>query len=128
VVPRTLWVSNDSATDIEYPHWASFAVSSNTSHAPSQICQYHLSTLISRPQNINIATFLDILCGGFAWECWPTLTETIATKSPQPIQPREQLFHNEDLYGSLGVRSETYSLGIDKEVTIYLDGISNSPV
>ena len=127
MVPRTLWVSNNSATDIEYPHWASFSANSNASHAPSQICQYHLSTPILRHQNINIATFLDILCGSFAWECWPTLTETIATKSPQPIQPREQLFHNKDLYGSLGVRSDTDSLGTDEEVTIYLDGISNSP-
>ncbi|PUU83788.1 hypothetical protein B9Z19DRAFT_962480 [Tuber borchii] len=104
VVARMLWVSNN--TDIEYPHWVSFAASSNASHAPSQIY---------------------ILGPGFAWECWPTLTETIATKSLQPIQPSEQLFHKKDLYGSLGVRSETDSLGTDEEVTILLDGISNSP-
>ena len=83
--------------------------------------------VISKSQNINIAQSLDILCNNFAWECWPTLTETFANKSHQQIQPSEQLFHSRNLYGLLGVRGTEDSYGVDSDVTISLEGISHSP-
>ena len=82
---------------------------------------------ISKSRNINITTSADILCGGFAWECWPTLTETIDSKSGQPIQPRERLFHATKLYRLLGVRTSGYNYSADPQVTITLDSLSNSP-
>lgn len=83
--------------------------------------------VILRSQNINITISLDILCNKFAWECLPTLTETFATESHQQIQLREQLFHFRNLYGMLGVRSTGDSYSVDPDVTISLDGLSNSP-
>ena len=134
VVARTLWVSNDSAAGgpnnslapIEYPQWVSFVGGLNASHLPSQTCKYNLSTLTSRPQNINIATSLDILCGRIAWECRPTLSETIASKPPQPTQPR--VFNSRSLYWMLGVHGGWYDYGMDTEVFIEPNSINNSPV
>ena len=84
--------------------------------------------VISRSQSINITMSLDIGCDSFAWECWPTLTETVATKSYSPIQPGKLLFNSRNLYGLLGVRGNTEKYyGIDTNATIYLDGVGNSP-
>ena len=127
VVARTLWVSNDSAASVEYPRWVSFMGSLNESHLPSQTCKYNLSTLISRSQNINIATSLDILCGSIAWECWPTLSETVAIKSSQLIQPSERVFNSRSLYWMLGEQGDGYDYGMDTNVSIELNSINNSP-
>ena len=51
--------------------------------------------VVSRSQNINIAAFLDLVCSKFAWECSPTLTETVANQSSQSNQ---RLFHSPSLY------------------------------
>ena len=50
---------------------------------------------ISRSWSINITAFLDLVCSEFAWECTPTLTETIAGQSTQPHQ---RLFDSARLY------------------------------
>ena len=71
---------------------------------------------------------LDIGCDGFAWECWPNLTETVATKSYLPIQPSKLFFNSRNLYGLLGVRgNEEKYYGMGTNATIYLDGVGNSP-
>ncbi|PUU83783.1 hypothetical protein B9Z19DRAFT_1038355 [Tuber borchii] len=106
VAARAIWISNDRAPYIEYAHWVSSWDSSNGSHTYSQIY---------------------ILCSGFAWECRAALTETIGSKSDQPIQPRERFFHPTKLYGLLGIRSQAYTYNADTQVNITLDGLSNSP-
>ena len=50
---------------------------------------------ISRSQSIKISAFLDLACSRLAWECLPTLTETVANQSSQPHQ---RLFHSASLY------------------------------
>ena len=50
---------------------------------------------ISRSWSINVTAFLDLVCSEFAWECSPTLTETVADQSSQPHQ---RLFHSASLY------------------------------
>jgi len=83
--------------------------------------------VISRSQNINIPS-LDIGCDSFAWECWPTLTETVDTKSYSPIQPGKPFFNSRNLYGLMGVRGSADDYyGMDTNATIELDGIGNSP-
>ena len=82
---------------------------------------------ISKSCNINITTSVDILCDGFAWECRATLTETIGSKSDQPIQPRDRLFHPTKLYGLLGIRGEDYDYSPDSQAKVTLDSLSNSP-
>ncbi|PUU83790.1 hypothetical protein B9Z19DRAFT_1038356 [Tuber borchii] len=61
---------------------------------------------------INITVFLDLVCSSLAWECSPTLTETVANQSSQPHQ---RLFHSASLYAlpaavQLGRSQERYSI------------------
>ena len=124
-----LWASSNSAAS-ESPLWISFMGGSNGSYIPSQICKYYLLIFVSR-QNINIAITLslDIRCYNFAWECWPTLTETVTSnvRSHQPIQPHERIFNSRNLYGPLGIRGRGYRFSNRTEVAIVLDSIGNSP-
>lgn len=117
ILPRTLWKSYESTkglmqeanytfSPIAYPHWASFEASSNGSHAPSQIY---------------------ILCYGIAWECWPTLTETVRTKPHEPIPPNQQLFYSRNLYGLSGVRGIGSIEQTDPNVAMSLVGTAASP-
>ena len=69
--------------------------------------------VISRSQSINITAFLDLVCSKLAWECSPTLTETVVNQSSQPYQ---RLFHSENLYAmpaaiKLDSIPATYQLG-----------------
>ncbi|PUU83791.1 hypothetical protein B9Z19DRAFT_1071646 [Tuber borchii] len=73
VLSHVLAASNETYFEYKfnYPYWVSFAY---TTHEPSHVY---------------------IVCSEIAWECSPTLTETVANKSSQPHQ---RLFHSASLY------------------------------
>ncbi|KAG0137900.1 hypothetical protein HOY82DRAFT_496838 [Tuber indicum] len=39
-----------------------------------------------------------IVCSNIAWECWPTLTETVSDNESHQILPHENIFHPTNLY------------------------------
>ncbi|CUS15585.1 unnamed protein product [Tuber aestivum] len=49
-----------------------------------------------------------IVCEEVAWECWPTLTETVGGNESQHVPPHERIFHPTELYRLLTVGSGDY--------------------
>ena len=104
-------------------HWASFVTNPNLSQRSSQICQYYLSMVIIRLGSINIAMSPDILCYDFAWECWPTLRETIANGTHQ-LQPHEAFFYPKRLYSLPAVGQKRYE-NLSEGYTIYVNDLTS---
>ncbi|KAG0634071.1 hypothetical protein HOY80DRAFT_1100964 [Tuber brumale] len=54
-----------------------------------------------------------ILCENIAWECWPTLTETIDDNESLQIQPHEKFFPPTDLYRLLTVDIDEHNFWVN---------------
>jgi len=64
---------------------------------------------ISMSRSINLTIPIDITCETYAWECWPTLTETTTNES-YLIQSHERFFHPTNLYWRPGLGKNLGSL------------------
>ena len=84
----------------------------------------YLSIVVSRSGRTNATTSLDIACGNYAWECWPTLTETTTNGSHQ-IQPRERFFPSSSLYSLLAL-GKGRNDSITENYTLYVNDLSSS--
>ena len=85
--------------------------------------------VILRFGSINIPASLDILCHDLAWECWPTLRETIANGTHH-LQPHEAFFYPKRLYSLPAVGGEPLP-GLMQSYTFYLNdfaSIASSPL
>ncbi|PUU83795.1 hypothetical protein B9Z19DRAFT_1038365 [Tuber borchii] len=102
VLSQVLVASKDAYHEysVGYPHWASFAY---TNHEPSHVY---------------------LVCPEFAWECSPTLTETVANQSSQFHQG---LFNSARLYalpaaGVLGrLRMGNFAEGPDFDYAVFVN-------
>ncbi|KAG0137899.1 hypothetical protein HOY82DRAFT_644931, partial [Tuber indicum] len=94
VVPEILRISN--TTRIDRPvesFWMSFQDLLNGSNPVPQIY---------------------ILCWNIAWECWPTLTETIGDNKTHQTLPHESFFHPTELYRLATVGNGEHDDGNDE--------------
>ncbi|KAG0635127.1 hypothetical protein HOY80DRAFT_1094826 [Tuber brumale] len=91
VVPEILRISNTTRVDRPLESfWMSFQDLLNGSNVFPQIY---------------------VLCWNIAWECWPTLTETIGDNETHQILPHERFFHPTDLYRLATVGNGEYGDG-----------------
>ncbi|CUS15583.1 unnamed protein product, partial [Tuber aestivum] len=81
----------------------------------SEILRVSNESQIIRHSSANWMSFLDLsngsrvspeiytVCDGVAWECWPTLTETIGDNEYHQVEPTDRFFHPTGLYRLLTV-------------------------
>ncbi|PUU83782.1 hypothetical protein B9Z19DRAFT_962341 [Tuber borchii] len=100
VVSSVLQGSNESNT--EFPQWIS----------------------IENDYENDIFSQIYIACGYYAWECWPTLTETTANESHQ-IQPHERFFPSTSLYSLSALGKDQYG-NSTQNYTLYTNDFSSS--
>ena len=119
------WVLRESnESNIEPPQWISIGENEYGNDISVKICRYYLSIVVSRSERTNITTSPDIVCGNYAWECWPTLTETTPNESHQ-IQPRERFFPSTSLYSLLALGKGQY-YNFTQNYTLYVNNLDSS--
>ncbi|KAG0635125.1 hypothetical protein HOY80DRAFT_1094813 [Tuber brumale] len=100
-------------------------VSSSTGYARS--FQAFLMSVQERVNGSNVFPQIYIVCSNIAWECWPTLTETIGDNKPHEILPRERLFRPTNLYQVLLAGIE-YEIGQSDENYVSLTSLTSSSI
>jgi hypothetical protein len=110
VVPEVLQLANDTMVTQSFPSFEVYWVS-----------------ILDLLNERSVLPQIYILCSNIAWECWPTLTETIGDNESHQIPPHERLFHPANLYQLLAVRNGIYFDQTDENY-ISLGSFSSSSI